>query len=116
MNDIIQSLASIFVLAILIEGITEYFISDPNKKQPWLKYAAAGLGIIVSVAYKVDLLAALGVTSAVPLIGELLTGLVIGRGSNYLNEFIGKVRGVSTKVEVPSKSTASVNIETTGTE
>lgn len=109
----VQTISAIFLLAVLVEGLIEYFVSDPNKSQPWLRYVSALFGIAVSLAYKVDLLASLDVMSAYPFVGEILTGLIIGRGSNYLNEFVGKVRSGSTKVEVPSNTTSSVSVETT---
>lgn len=88
----IENITSVFALAILVEGIVEYFVSNPEKAQPWLKYVAAILGILVCVVYKVDLIASLGITTAIPYVGSVITGLVIGRGSNYLNDFITKVR------------------------
>lgn len=109
----VQTIAAVFLLAVFVEGTIEYFVSDPSKKQPWLKYVAAIFGVAISVAYKVDLLASLDVISAYPFVGWILTGLVIGRGSNYINEFVGKVKGTSTKVEVPSNTTSSVSVETT---
>jgi len=88
----IETLASVFVLAILVEGIIQYFVTNENKKQPWLKYVAAVLGVVICIAYKADILLSLGLVSAFPFVGEVATGLIIGRGSNYLNDFISKVR------------------------
>ena len=39
-----------------------------------------------------DLFAVLGVEFAVPWIGTLLTGIFASRGSNYVNDLIGKIR------------------------
>lgn len=87
----INSFLAIFALATFVEGFVEYFISDPNKSQPWLKYVAAVIGILVSIFYHLDLFALLGVTAAYPFVGYVITGLVIGRGSNYLNDLISKI-------------------------
>lgn len=108
---IIETFAAIFILAVLVEGFIEYFVSDPNKKQPWLKYLAAVFGMALCVAYDADLFAALGLHSAYPFIGEVLTGLVIGRGSNYLNQFIGQVSGKGqATVSLPRGSNASAEV------
>lgn len=100
----IENLASIFVLAVLVEGIITYFISDPDKKQPWLKYVSAALGVVVCVLYKVDLLGALGVMTDVPFVGSVLTGIIVSRGSNYINDFISKVRDPKPEVVVNTTS------------
>ena len=83
---------AVFILAVLVEAIVEYFISAQDKHQPWLQYVAAVIGVAVCIAYKVDLLASLGVTSTYPFVGEVITGLIIGRGSNYLSDFMTRVR------------------------
>lgn len=88
----IETFTFIFILAVLVEGLIQYFVSNPDKPQRWLQYVSALLGILVCVAYKADMLAGLGLVSPYPFIGEVLTGLVIGRGSNYLNDFISKIR------------------------
>lgn len=99
----IESITAAFILAVLVEGIVEYFIAKDGASQPWIKYVAAAIGVAVCVAYKVDVLASLGLVSAVPFVGSVLTGVVIGRGSNYLNDFISKVKKPVTVVEVAEK-------------
>ena len=78
----------VLLLAVLVEGIIEYFVSNPDKTQPWLRYVSAVLGIIACLAYKVDLLAILGLVSPFPFVGSVATGLIIGRGSNYVSDFV----------------------------
>lgn len=81
------------LLAVLVEGtLTHIFGEDSQIKPEWLRYFALILGIGAAVAYQLDLLAALGLPAAYPLIGYIATGLIIGRGSNYVNDFITKVR------------------------
>lgn len=84
--------AALFILAIFVEGTIEYFVPEA-KKGEWVKYLAAAVGIALAFAYKLDLIAALGATSAVPFVGYVVTGIIVGRGSNYLNDFISRVRG-----------------------
>ncbi len=82
------------LLAVLIEGTITYVLgeSSENPSASWMRYLALVLGIAAAVAYKLDILAALGLPAAYPLIGYIATGLIIGRGSNYVNDFISKVR------------------------
>lgn len=81
------------LLAVLIEGtMTHFFGEGSNIKPEWMRYFALILGIGAATAYKLDILAALGLPAAYPLIGYIATGLIIGRGSNYVNDFVSKVR------------------------
>ena len=53
-----------------------------------LRYRAAAVGVVLCIAYRVDLLALVGLTSGWPYIGPALTGLLIGRGANFVNDFV----------------------------
>lgn len=83
---------AVLLLATLVEGFTEYLFSDQPKAQPYLKYIALGLGVGVSLAYGVDILAGLGLVSPVPFVGQVISGLIIGRGSNYVNDFVSSLK------------------------
>lgn len=48
------------------------------------------LGIILSLAAGLDAFTLVGINFAVPFIGQILTGLVISKGSNYVYDFITK--------------------------
>jgi hypothetical protein len=98
------SLALIFVLAFLAETLTEYFaapwvkprdiedLPDAPRGLPrfWLRYIAALVGIALSIAYRVDILALFGLVPWTPWIGYVLTGVIIGRGANYLNDLVDR--------------------------
>ena len=47
-------------------------------------------GVGIAFAYHLDLFSAVGITTDVPYISNVLTGLVIARGSNYVFDLIGK--------------------------
>lgn len=97
----INTLAVIFVLAVLVEAIMEYLGSPiPSKIKP---YVAAGAAVLICVAYNADLPAALGLPS-VAYVGPVVTGLVIGRGSNYLNDILKRIQ----TVPAPAQSVDSV--------
>lgn len=81
------------MLAMLVESTVEYLFSHNVKLQPYLNYVALAMGILACLVYKVDLLAILGLVSPMPYVGSIASGLIVGRGSNYLNDFISRVRG-----------------------
>lgn len=109
----LENIASLILLAVFVEGFIQYFVSNPEKKQPWLKYVSAVIGVVVAIAYKADLIAILGLTSSLPYVGgyvgQVITGIIISRGSNYLNDFISRVRNPQPAVVV--EAPATVNTE-----
>lgn len=94
------NLTAIFLLAFLTESLVEYFWASLFKKYglaDYLKYLAAAVGVVLCLAYQVDILHQLaGLVPIHPAIGQVLTGIVIGRGGNYLSDFIGAVRSAAT--------------------
>lgn len=97
----INTLAVIFVLSVLTEAIMEYLGTQiPSTIKPYIAAAAA---VAICLAYNADLPAALGLPS-VQYVGPVVTGLVIGRGSNYLNDILKRIQ----TVPFPSQSVDSV--------
>lgn len=82
-------LALFFTLATLVEGIVEY--AGDTVPTAIKQYVAAAVAIAVCVAYHADLLALLGLATPYPYVGAVLTGLILGRGSNYLHDFTDRV-------------------------
>jgi hypothetical protein len=86
-----ETLGLILFLVVLVEGLVEHFGAPvPSTFKPYL---AALLGVALCMAYGADLPAALGFTALFPFIGQVLTGVMISRGSNYINDLLGRVRG-----------------------
>ena len=83
---------SIVTFAILIEAIITYcneFYVQGNIC--WQMIFSLTLGIVVAVAYKLDLPAYFDLKSDIPYIGCVLTGILLSRGSNYLFDLISKI-------------------------
>jgi hypothetical protein len=106
MNQL-TTLTGIFLLATLTEALTEYLV------KPWLKladgpdpqpmdyktqaaldlltrYAAAGLGVLLCLAYNADLLQLAGLACPWPWIGPVITGILAGRGANFVHDFASR--------------------------
>lgn len=96
-----------FLLSFLIESSVEYIFGTPMAKIEKLKpftwllmYVAMAAGVGLSFFYQLDLVALLpvwldslaeGAGSYAPTpVGYVLTGLAIGRGSNYLHQVMSK--------------------------
>lgn len=81
------------MLALIIERLTEKFVRPLLERwgQEWLlAYVALLLGLLFSLAFGIDLLTplavAVGLSPFVPWAGYLLTGLMVGGGSNFLHD------------------------------
>lgn len=83
---------SIVTFAILIEAIITYinqfFMEDGFCCKMLLSII---LGIIVAVAYKIDLPSYFNLKSDIPYIGCVLTGILLSRGSNYVYDLLNKL-------------------------
>lgn len=84
-------------LAIVIEAVITYaktlFV---EKKFQWQIAIAMVLGIGCALAFGVDLFAIAGIPSAVPYAGQVLTGVLLSRGSNYVFDLIGQLTSAKT--------------------
>lgn len=83
-------------LAFMAESSVEYILGTPFSKLPKLKelswllmYVSLGVGVGLAYLYHLDLLALItGEPATVQ--GILLSGLAIGRGANYLHDFVSR--------------------------
>lgn len=87
-----MELLSIIIVAIIIESAIETFntLFKRNGNLSYKKIGSIILSICVCICAKLDLLSILGITIIVPYVGEIITGLVISRGSSVVNSLIEK--------------------------
>lgn len=122
--DQTQILIGILFLSVFVEGLIKYLfdvltgveddtstIPNPRivKFKPYTHFVSLLLGVVLAFAYKIDIPAALfGLTAMNSVFGYIISGVIIGRGSNYANDFISKIRA-STKLstQVTTESVAS---------
>ncbi len=103
------SLNSFFVvimLAITIEGLVEYaknlisLASTPDKKPFFIQMGAVTAAIIIAILADADFYSGLGVVFAWPMVGNIFTGIFISRGSNYVSDFVGRLKKGSVHTEI----------------
>ena len=88
--------ALIFV-SIVIEGIITYAKTVVVDKQiQWQVVGSMLLGIGCALAFDVDLFAIAGITAAVPYVGQVLTGVLLSRGSNYVYDLLKQLTNAQT--------------------
>ena len=99
--NVLGTLAVIFLLAFLVEALVEAVFGKVVEQVPKLKpyswllaYLAFAAGVAGAFVYRFDLLFLLGqwLDAPVPLtsFGMILTGLGVGRGSNFINDLVSK--------------------------
>jgi hypothetical protein len=92
--EITQVIALCFALAFTAEGTVEYLFGIIQEEYEalirfaWVsKYLALIVGIGLAFAYNTDLISY--ITESEPTtVGVVVTGVAIGRGSNFLNQFV----------------------------
>ncbi len=78
--------------AILIEAIITYFNQFfVQENFCWQMLFSIALGIVIAVAYKLDLPAHFNLNSQIPYVGCVLTGILLSRGSNYIFDLLNKI-------------------------
>lgn len=86
------------LMAIVIEGVITYIKEIfVNKNVMWQQVLGIVLGIVVAIGYNADLFALFGLTSTIPLLGCVLTGVLLSRGSNYIFDLVKQLQSYQTK-------------------
>ena len=88
------------LLATVSEALSEYFFSGIKIFERGIKYLSALVGVIVAIIFQADIFTFLGLESQYPILSQILTGLVISRGSNVLNDLIQTVYNFKKKLTV----------------
>lgn len=86
--------AQLIIIAILVEAIWENLkmIWDKNK----LNFNMIGsllLSMIICVLARVNIFEIVGINLIVPVIGSLMTGVIVSRGANFVNDLFKKLKG-----------------------
>ena len=115
-----SELAVVVVFAILVEAIINITLSEVPVWGWVKKVCAYAVGIVLCVIWKVGVISMIGVAGGVPIADYVITGIVISRGSNYLNDLIVKIKGgnatVTTTVSPnPTVTTTKADSTTTTT-
>ncbi len=86
--------AQLVIVAILIEAIWE------NLKMVWQngkfsidKIGALVISILICVLAKIDIFPIVNLSISVPVIGSILTGIIVSRGANFVHDLFNKISG-----------------------
>lgn len=91
----IQILWSLAYGAIVVEAIVNIIRNIEERNTSWKYWAALAIGLviglIVAINYDIDVFSLVGLEGRVPIIGAILTGLIISRGANIVSDIIGRL-------------------------
>lgn len=91
-----MNLANIIMMSIFIEALINYFKEwFINKDVIWQQIVALVIGVFLAIAFQVDLPETFGLHSVVPFVGQVMTGIIFSRGSNYVADLIKKLNSHS---------------------
>jgi hypothetical protein len=110
----------LFILAVLVEAIVSLTLGDVPVPGWAKKVASMILGVVFCVLWKVGLIAMLGVEGGIPVVDYVATGIIISRGSNYLNDLLTRVKGsnvtqTTTTTPIMPDSSTTTTTKTTPT-
>lgn len=84
-----MELAKIIIMSVFVEALITYakemFV---DKKFIWQMLASALLGIFIAIVFDIDLPKQFELVSKVAYVGNIITGVIISRGSNYVADLI----------------------------
>lgn len=86
----------IIILALLAEAIWENLrMIFENGKFNWNRLGALIVSIIVAVGTQTDLFQLLNFNIFIPVLGSVLTGILISRGANVVHDLFKKIQSLS---------------------
>ena len=84
----------IFLFATLNEAIIEYLFGSIVKLRPYLPLVSLSTAVFMTFAYQINIFTLiLGVQTNSPFLDFLLSGVVISRASNFVNDLAQKILG-----------------------
>lgn len=87
-----MEIMQLIIVAILVEAIWE------NTKMIWEngkasidRIGALVIGILVCVLTSIDIFSIVNIPIAVPIVGSVLTGIIVSRGANFVHDLLKKI-------------------------
>ena len=91
----IDVIGAVAFLAMFVESFVEYVFGSIKEVKRFLPYLAMVGGVVLAVLLGVDMIGPFLVTfgtKAHPIVTTIMTGLVIGRGSEFAHDILMKMK------------------------
>ncbi len=107
-----MSLEKLLVLAMISEALWETLkMTWQNGKVSADRIGAMVIGLLMALGTGMDIMELVGIPMKVPYLGNILTGLLISRGANFIHDLLASAGNMnqSTKVSVSNKASVTVS-------
>ena len=85
----------LIIVAILVEAIWENIkMVYQEGKLSKSMIGSLVISVLICVVANVDIFPVVGVSMSIPFIGSILTGIVVSRGANFVNDLFSKLKEV----------------------
>lgn len=88
-----SAIGLVFIFAALNEALVEYFFGSIEKLRPYLPTLALAIGVGLAFLYDINIFKTFLGIDGNPLLDHLLSGFIISRGSNFVNDLARKALG-----------------------
>ena len=87
-----MDLVAVGLAAVLVESIVNFVQTIKSRQSDWRYWASLIVGVlagvVVAVNWDLDLFSSVLGEGQLPLVGGVLTGLILARGSNYVSDVV----------------------------
>lgn len=86
--------AQLVIVAILVEAIWENIkMIYENGKISASMIGSLIISILICTLANIDIFPIVGLNVCVPIVGSVLTGIIVSRGANFVNDLFTKLKG-----------------------
>lgn len=108
-----EQFGKIFLMSFVVVSIYDIVKSCyKDNKVDINAIVTAILGIVIAILAQLDIFAVLGINFIIPFVGQILTGLVISKGSNYVYDFVTKILSLLGGKTITTTTTTTTDEET----
>lgn len=86
--------AQLIIVAILVEAIWENIkLIYQDKKISVSMIGSLVIAILLCILGSIDIFPIVGISISIPVIGSVLTGIIVSRGANFVSDLFTKIKG-----------------------
>ena len=86
--------AQLVLVAILVEATWENLkMVIQEKKINVNMLGSLILSIIICILARINIFEIVGISLAIPVIGYMMTGIIVSRGANFVNDLFSRIKG-----------------------
>jgi len=90
----LEAFVILLMLSVLCESLTEWGKAIFPVADRGAQLMSLAFGLVLAYGAQQDLFALMGIDFVLPLVGTVLAGFVISRGSNYIHDLLGRLANV----------------------